>query len=379
MIINVSGVIGVDVQAIDIIKEIQATKDKELSIIILSAGGNAYEGLMVYDALMAYKQSGGKVYTKILGLAASAASVIFSAGDVREMGVGSLLMIHNSHSQFYGNKKEVAEQLNSLGAIDSRMADIYSNATGTSKTEIEAMIDSNKWFSAEEAVSAGFANSTVEAVAIAASLYKSTQTKKEPVKMATEKETKEAGFLSHMMAYFRDTKAEAVEPKAMEEEEEVVEDPKAMDEEVKEDEPKAIEEETDEPKAMEEEVKEDEKDKEIEALKAQLASINASVETAEARAEEEKTKHELIFGAVAEHKFTMFEAKTLASKSLTDVKAMCENTPANASGAGKTERPVQASAVGNKYDEWMSLRSAGKLQDAQAFYKINRNEILKDK
>ncbi len=74
----------------------------------------------------------------------------------------------------------------------------------------------------------------------------------------------------------------------------------------------------------------------------------------------------------------MFEAKELAQKSLEDVKAACESTIPNASGAGKTERPEE-SGIENKYDAWMSLKSEGKHAEAQAYYNENRTEILKDK
>ena len=98
----------------------------------------------------------------------------------------------------------------------------------------------------------------------------------------------------------------------------------------------------------------------------------------EGASKEDTEKATLIFNAVSEHKFTMFEARELAQKSLIDVKAACTGTPVNASGAGKTERPEQAS-IENKYDAWMALKSSGKHGEAQAYYNENKNDIRKDK
>ena len=45
------GEIGWDVQAVNVIQDIQDTKDDEINVIISSGGGSAFEGLMIYDAL----------------------------------------------------------------------------------------------------------------------------------------------------------------------------------------------------------------------------------------------------------------------------------------------------------------------------------------
>lgn len=51
-----------------------------------------FEGLAIYNLLREYQ---GKVTVKVLGIAASAASVIAMAGDDIQIGRGAFLMIHN--------------------------------------------------------------------------------------------------------------------------------------------------------------------------------------------------------------------------------------------------------------------------------------------
>jgi hypothetical protein len=306
-------------------------------------------------------------------------------------------MVHNSWSQFIGNRQEVIEQLGTLEAIDNRMLNIFQKGTGLRAEDLEELLNQETWMTVDVAMSYGFANTVGEVVSIAASIYDSyKQKQKEPVKMATEEETKEAGFLSHMMAYFKkdepkaEAKAEDEEEVVEEEEKETEKDmedgeekePKSMDEDKEEsEEAKAMEDGEDKPeeeaKAMDEEEEEDLKSK-VAALETELAEAKASAAKQESATQEETEKATLIFNAVSEHKFTMFEAKELAQKSLDDVKSACGSTPINASGAGKTERPVQASTE-NQYDIWMSLKSSGKHEEAQAFYRKNQNEIRKDK
>ena len=374
----------------DVISEVQSIKDDVLNVAIFSGGGSAFAGLAIYDALMAFKAEEGKtVNTKLLGLGASAASIIFMAGDHREMGEASALMIHNSSSSISGDKNAIKDQLASLEILDNRMLNVYQKTTGLRAEDLKEMQDAETWMTVDVALQYNFANVTGDTISIVASIYDSykKQEKKEPV-MATDEETKEAGFLAHMMAYF---KKEEPQAKAEDEKEVVEEEEKEMKAEAEDEKPEANEDkEKEEAKAEGDEEKPEEEakaeeDKEKEEMKAKIASLETQLAEAEASAskaadasKEETEKASLIFNAVAEHKFTMFEAKELAQKSMEDVKAACESTLPNASGAGKTERPEESN-IDNKYDAWMSLKSEGKHTEAQAYYNENRTEILKDK
>ena len=372
MAINIFGEIGFDVTAKEVFDLIQEEKAEEINVIISSGGGSAFEGLMIFDAL---KATGKKINTQILGLGASAASVIFMAGDNREMGEGSLLMVHNSWSMFMGNAKEVREQLGTLDAIDSRMTSIFTKATGLDEAKVIELLKDETFMASDEAVELGFATGEIEAAKVAASIHKTYQTKqKEPVKMA--KETKETGFFAHMKAYFNsDAKAmeEDEEVKAMEEGEEIPEKEDDAAEEAK-----AMEGDEIAPEAMEEEESE-----EVKALKAELEEANNKLAAAEAKAEgdseeiteEAEAKASLVFNAMTDDKVTMHEAKTLLSKPLSDVKAALSDKESNASGRGKGPQPKADSKSGNKYEEYQAI------VDPQArgkFFAKHKSEIIKD-
>jgi len=63
--INIFGVIGAEVRATDIIKQIQSIEGDSIDVVISSPGGSVFEGMAIYDAL---KASGKEVNTSILGL-----------------------------------------------------------------------------------------------------------------------------------------------------------------------------------------------------------------------------------------------------------------------------------------------------------------------
>jgi ATP-dependent Clp protease protease subunit len=371
MAINIFGEIGFDVTAKEVFDLIQAEKEEEINVIISSGGGSAFEGLMIFDAL---KASGKKINTQIMGLGASAASVIFMAGDNREMGEGSLLMVHNSWSMFMGNAKEVREQLGTLDAIDSRMTSIFMKATGLDEAKVTELLKDETFMSSIEAVDLGFATGEVEAAKVAANIHKTYQTKqKEPAKMA--KETKETGFFAHMKAYFNsDVKAmdEDEEVKSMEEGEEIPEKEDDAAEEAK-----AMDGDEMPPESMDEE----EESEEMKALKAELAEANSKLAAAEAKAEgdsedvekEVEEKASLVFNAMTDDKVTMHEAKVLLSKPIADVKAALSDKESNASGRAKGQQPKADPKAGNKFEEYQAIEDPSK---RKAFFALNKQAII---
>jgi ATP-dependent Clp protease, protease subunit len=379
MSINIFGVVGEDVRASEVIPKIQAEKGETIEVNIMSVGGSVVEGMAIYDTL---RNTGKKIITRALGQACSIASVIFMAGDEREVGDNAEIMIHNALVGVCGNKHELSEFIDRLDGIDQKLINIYASRSSLNENQVRELLDKETFMDADEAVKNGFATSKADALALVAK-YNLKQTEKEPVIMATEEETK-AGFLSHMMAYFKsDVKAEG--------EEEKKEEPKAEDEEEKEEEvpaPSEAKAEGDEQKPEEEEAKaedseEEEESEEMKALKAELADTKNKLAEAEAKAidkpkavkEEAKNVAGLIFDAVTDNKVTMHEAKALCSRSLDDVKAVLSGKEANATGRGQAQTPT-SEAVNHK-EEFNALAKEDPAK-AQAYYKKHVKEIRKE-
>lgn len=105
----------------------------DVTVNINSPGGDMFEGLAIYNLLREYQES----YGQVLGIAASAASVIAMAGDDIQIGRGAFLMIHNCWVVAMGNRHDFAELSASLEPFDNAMADIYAARSGLDMATVQ--------------------------------------------------------------------------------------------------------------------------------------------------------------------------------------------------------------------------------------------------
>jgi ATP-dependent Clp protease protease subunit len=136
----------------------------DVTVNINSPGGDMFEGLAIYNLLREY---GGKVTVKVLGLAASAASVIAMAGDEIQIGRGAFLMIHNCWVFAAGNRHDFARFAEEMAPFDRAMADIYSARSGLSADDVAAMMDAETYIGGSDAVDKGLADNLLSADAVA--------------------------------------------------------------------------------------------------------------------------------------------------------------------------------------------------------------------
>jgi ATP-dependent protease ClpP protease subunit len=128
---------------------------EDVTVNINSPGGDMFEGLAIYNLLRQYS---GKVTVKVLGLAASAASIIAMAGDEVQVGRGAFLMIHNCWVAVMGNRNDLIQTAQDMAPFDQAMADIYAARSGQSGDDIAAMMDNETYISGSDAVDKGFAD-----------------------------------------------------------------------------------------------------------------------------------------------------------------------------------------------------------------------------
>ena len=151
--INIVGVIGDwwdGVTEQDIIKELDDHQG-DLEVVINSPGGFAYEGIAIYNRLKPFEPT-----VKIVGLAASSASVIAMAGKEIHMLAGSEMMIHNAWGGIIGGAKDIAKYAEHLDKLSGSIATIYGMKTGD-RDAAKEMMDEETWLTAEEAKEAGLA------------------------------------------------------------------------------------------------------------------------------------------------------------------------------------------------------------------------------
>lgn len=134
-------------------KELQSANGEEIEVEINSGGGSVFAGSEIYTALKSYA---GKVTVKVVGLAASAASVIAMAGDKVLMSPTAQMMIHNVSSYASGDYRDMEHTAEVLKTANQTIANAYQLKTGIENSEILAMMDSEKWMDPQEALNKGF-------------------------------------------------------------------------------------------------------------------------------------------------------------------------------------------------------------------------------
>lgn len=131
-----------------------------VTVNINSPGGDFFEGLAIFNLLVEHP---ARVDIKVMGLAASAASVIAMAGDTVTMGLGAFLMIHNAWALAIGNRHDMRAAADFLEPFDVAMAEVYAARAGDrlDQAGAAALMDAETWLSASEAVAKGLADETM--------------------------------------------------------------------------------------------------------------------------------------------------------------------------------------------------------------------------
>ena len=130
-------------------------KPSEICVHINSSGGNCIDGISIFSLIQ-----NCEVHVKTVndGLAASMASVIWAAGDEFYMKDYALLMIHNPFAENSSGDKVVTQ---ATEAFKKQLAIIYKQRFGFDDEKVQSIMDGKEgedgtWFTAEEAVAAGF-------------------------------------------------------------------------------------------------------------------------------------------------------------------------------------------------------------------------------
>jgi len=138
---------------------------KLIRAAINSPGGYVSDSVAIYNALRSH---GARVEVDIDGIAYSGASIVAMAGDVIRMSEGATMMIHQAWALTIGNADDHAASVAMLGKIDDGIIAIYARRTGRPASQIRRMLEAETWFTADEAVEAGFATEVKAERAIAA-------------------------------------------------------------------------------------------------------------------------------------------------------------------------------------------------------------------
>lgn len=135
--------------------QLMAANGDDLEVEINSPGGSVFDGSEIYTALKEYP---GNVTVKVVGMAASAASLIAMAGDKVLMSPTAQMMIHNASLAADGDYRAMDHASEWLQKTNETARNAYKLKTGLDDAELKAMMDHETWMTPDEAVSKGFAD-----------------------------------------------------------------------------------------------------------------------------------------------------------------------------------------------------------------------------
>lgn len=145
------------------LKSLNATK---INLELNSPGGSLIDGIAIYNGL---RNSGAEITVRIMGIAASIASVIAMAGNKIIMPENTFMMIHSPANNYAGgNANELREMADLLDKVETSIIATYVARTGKTTEEIKALLDAETMMTAAEAVEMGFADEIESALRLTA-------------------------------------------------------------------------------------------------------------------------------------------------------------------------------------------------------------------
>lgn len=138
-------------------RRLRQAQPDPIRVTINSPGGDAFLGLAIAKMLA---EAPVPVFTKVVGVAASAAAVIFLGGHKRSVAPGSRLMFHDSWVYtFSATAEHNRRQADLHESLDKEMVDFICERTGLSREFVEGECSKDHWYiDREQAQSLNIAN-----------------------------------------------------------------------------------------------------------------------------------------------------------------------------------------------------------------------------
>ena len=145
------------------INELNGLGDKKsINVVIHSIGGDVFAANAIYSALAMNKAT---ITGTIIGICASAATIVLMACDSRRIAKNAILMAHNPSVSLWGSYQ--ADDLLKLAEVTNQgkksIVAAHMERLDKTEEEINQLMDEESWYVGQEAVDAGFCDSVIEA------------------------------------------------------------------------------------------------------------------------------------------------------------------------------------------------------------------------
>lgn len=132
---------------------------KDIELELNSNGGSMFQGISMFNQL---ENHSANITTIVTGVAASAMSLVFMAGNKRIVRRGGFVMIHKPMAIGINNAKEMRDKAVQLDKFQTAIVDIYEAKVSIDRNEINNLVNNETWLNADEALEKGFSTESTE-------------------------------------------------------------------------------------------------------------------------------------------------------------------------------------------------------------------------
>lgn len=161
-----------DISSADFIIELSqlAAIYSDIKIRINSAGGSVFEGIAIYNAIRGMIKKGKNITTRVDGIAASMAGVVFEAGEKREISKYGRVMTHRAKGYAEGDADDIRQQAQLVEDAEGDLCKIFSERTGLTEEEVKKKFMQkgvDNWLNAAKCIEYGLADEVYDAEEVA--------------------------------------------------------------------------------------------------------------------------------------------------------------------------------------------------------------------
>lgn len=147
---------------------LNANKSEDIQFEISTLGGDLATAITIHDLIKTHPK---KTVANIVGLTASAGTVIAIACDEVQISDNALFLIHNGWKEMTGNVYDFQKAASDLLKTDAVMVKMYREKSGLADAKIKELMKASDWMTPSEAYELGFVDRVVSSgVKIAASV-----------------------------------------------------------------------------------------------------------------------------------------------------------------------------------------------------------------
>ncbi len=143
----------------EFIKELNNQNGKNIKLRINSVGGDVFAAYAILTNLKLYKEKyNASITSQIEGLAASAATIVMTAGDIIKSPSYVNIMIHDPAMLLRGwyGGEDLQKAMNAWTSIKESIINAYSLRFSHTKEEITEIMKNETWYTGEQAKEMGF-------------------------------------------------------------------------------------------------------------------------------------------------------------------------------------------------------------------------------